>query len=163
AALTRGHRATSAYWIRQLASVVPPLLIGAAWGVVWSVLLLHRRKARGLIVTGLIVGLCVPLIVLSHWGSAAAWDGFGPWSSYSWSDDVYSQSIAARELGFLPAMIALCTGFLGLALGVFFGRKLLRGVVRLLLPPNLRGSLAVLWHVDGLPSPPVRGAFWLRG
>lgn len=163
ASLTRGHRADPTYWLRMLVSVIPPLLIGSAWGVVWSILLLHRRKVRGLLVTGLIVGLCVPLIVLSHWGSAAGWDGFGPWSTYSWSDDVYARSIAARELGLLPALIALGTGYLGIVLGLLVGRKLVRGVVRLLLPPNLRGSLAVLWHVDGLPSPPVRGSFWIRG
>ena len=163
AALTRGYRDNPTYWTRMLVSVIPPLLIGAAWGVAWSIILLHRRKARGLIVTGLIVGLCVPLVVLSHWGSSSEWDGFGPWSSYSWSDDVYTRSIAARELGLGPALFALTTGYVGIWLGLCFGRKLVRGVVRLLLPPNLRGSLAVLWHVDGLPSPPVRGAFWIRG
>ena len=163
ASLTRGHRADRTYWLRMLVSVIPPVLIGAAWGVVWSILLLHRRKVRGLLATGLIVGLCVPLIVLSHWGSAAGWDGFGPWSTYSWSDDVYARSVAARELGLLPALIALGTGYLGIWLGLLFGRRLVRGVVRVLLPPNLRGTLAVLWHVDGLPSPPVRGVYWIRG
>lgn len=162
-ALVQGHRANATYWLRMSASVIPILLIGAAWGVVWSVIVLHRRKGRVILLTGTIVALCVPLIVLSHWGSATAWDGFGPWTGYSWSDDISTQSVAAREFGLLPAMCALGTGFLGMVFGLLVGRKLVRGVVRLLLPPNLRGSLAVLWHVDGLPSPPARGAYWIRG
>ncbi len=166
-ALTAGHR-DGTYWLRLLVSAIPIALVGGAWGVAWSVLLLHRRRTRALILTGIIAGLCVPLIVLSHWGSAAEWDGFGPWSSSNWTNVIATQSIAARELGLLPALVGLGFGYLGIVLGLLLGRKIVRGIVRLLLPPNLRGSLAVLWHADGLPSPTGsgrggRGAYWIRG
>lgn len=165
AAIAEGHR-DGVYWVRMLVSAIPLVLGAGAWGVVWSVLVLHRRLVRPLILTGIIAGLCVPLVVLSHWGSAAGSDGFGPWSSYRWGVGITTRSIAVRELGLLPALVALGLGYLGLVLGLRFGRKLVRGIVRLLLPPNLRGSLALLWHVDGLPSPGGsgrRGGYWIRG
>ncbi|MDQ7013331.1 MAG: hypothetical protein Q9O74_05465 [Planctomycetota bacterium] len=173
-ALTRGHR-DGTYWLRLLVSAIPIALIGGAWGVVWSVLLLHRRRTRAFVLLGIIAALCLPLIVLSHWGSTVEADGFGPWISYSWGGGVMVHSIAARELGLLPALLALGAGTLAMAGGLLLGRKIVRGIVRLLLPPNLRGALAVLWHVDGLPSPTGggkhgvdggrggRGAYWIRG
>ncbi len=170
-ALTRGYR-DGAYWLRLLVlTTIPIVLTGGVWGVVWSVLILHRRRTRAFILIGIIAGLCVPLVVLSHWGSTVEADGFGPWTSYTWGGGVMVHSIAARELGLLPALIALGMGTLGMAAGLLLGRKIVRSLIRLLLPPNLRGSLAVLWHVDGLPSPTGggrggrggRGAYWIRG
>ena len=143
--------------------MIPVALGGTAWGVVWSVLLLHRHRTRAFVLTGIIAGLCAALVVVSHWGTAAASDGFGPWSAFNWAGAIDTQSIAARELGLLPALLALGTGTLGMAAGLLLGRKIVRSIVRLLLPPNLRGSLAVLWHVDGLPSPASKGAYWIRG
>lgn len=41
----------------------------------------------------------------------------------------------------------------GMGLGVRWGRKTVRGLLMLLLPPRVRQSLAFLWLVDGKPAP----------
>ena len=41
-----------------------------------------------------------------------------------------------------------------LATGLLLGRQTARGLIRALLPPRLRGSLAILWTADGKPPPP---------
>jgi hypothetical protein len=46
----------------------------------------------------------------------------------------------------------------GILLGVIFGRKVSRTVVRMLVPPKARQSLAFLWRVDGKPLPPAMTA-----
>ncbi len=141
-----------------------PLALGTfAWGVLWSVVLLHRRWRGQLLATGLIVAASIPFLVLGHWGSPHDWGGFGPWQSYYWGIGVPAQNFAARAYGLAPALIATAVLFAAMALGLLLGRKIVRAIVRLVLPPHLRAPLAALWHVDGLPSPPTRGDAWLRG
>ena len=153
------------FQFRAFVAVLPFALGAAAWGVVWSVLLLHRRLRFQLLAMGGIVSLSTVLIVLSHWGSLTTWDGIGPWSTFNWGWGwgVQAQSIAARTYGLLPALFAEAIAFVAMVAGLAWGRVLVRWLVRLFLPPHLRGSLAMLWHVDGLPSPPTRGEFWIRG
>ena len=159
-----GNTFLDRFQLRAFAAVLPFALGTAAWGVVWSVLLLHRRLRLQLLVLGGIVSLSTALVVLSHWGSPTAWDGIGPWSTFNWGWwGVQAQSIAARGYGLLPALLTIAIGFVAMIPGLLWGRMLVRGLVRLFLPPHLRGPLAMLWHVDGLPSPPTRGEFWTRG
>ncbi|MFI5380750.1 MAG: hypothetical protein ACHRHE_15735 [Tepidisphaerales bacterium] len=47
---------------------------------------------------------------------------------------------------------------LGMGLGVFWGRKVVRGLLTMLLPPRARQSLAFLWLVDGKPAPGLKTA-----
>ena len=57
----------------------------------------------------------------------------------------------------LPYEVAtLAFALLPLVAGMFLGRPIVRGLVRALLPPRLRGALALLWTVEGL-SPPAAG------
>jgi hypothetical protein len=146
-----------------VALTLPIALSTFFWGVLWSVVLLHRRPAGRLVATGLIVAASVAVLVLSHWGSPRDADGFGPWQSYYWGIGVQTQSFASRAFGLVPSLIGTALLFAAMIAGLLLGRKIVRGLIRLLLPPNLRGPLAVLWHVDGLPSPPTRREAWLRG
>lgn len=151
------------YELKALAVTIPLVLGTAAWGLAWSVLLLHRRLAGRLLAVSMIVVLSTALLVLSHWGSPTAWDGFGPWSTYSWGMGVPAYNIAARAYGLVPALVVEAIALAAMVPGLIWGRAVARWLVRLLLPPHLRGPLAVLWHVDGLPSPPTRGEPWVRG
>jgi hypothetical protein len=152
------------YQIKAFAITIPLALGTAAWGVAWSVLLLHRRLWGKLLAMGIVVALATALLFVSHWGSPTAWNGFGPWANnYYWGQGVPAQNIAARAYGLGPALITVAIAFAAMIPGLLWGRVIVRWLVRLLLPPHLRGPLAVLWHVDGLPSPPTRGEFWVRG
>lgn len=155
--------AASPYNTRALAALIPVLVGAGAWGVVWSVLLLHRRLRGRVIITGVVFALAGGLLVLSHAGSPLAWDGFGPWTTYNWGWGVNARNLAARLYGLTPALVTLAAAFGAFTAGHALGRPVARGIVRLLLPPHCRGPLALLWHVDGLPSPPTRHDAWLRG
>ncbi|MGA2498794.1 MAG: hypothetical protein ABSH20_13710 [Tepidisphaeraceae bacterium] len=47
---------------------------------------------------------------------------------------------------------------LGMGLGVFWGRKVVRGLLTCVLVPRARQSLAFLWLVDGKPAPGLGAA-----
>lgn len=80
-----------------------------------------------------------------------------------WYQSVTSQSIDNfRDLADLQIFYPLTAiGYTGLwfllLTGAMYGRPLVRGLVRILLPPRLRGSLAVLWTTDGLLPPTGTG------
>lgn len=119
---------------------VPLALAAFLLGCAWSVMLMARRGVS-LIAAGAGV-----LFV-------AAFIGFFP--MYEWFiDPSWSPSAAARaEIS--PVFLVASIVFAGipLAMGLILGRRVARGLVWLMLPPRLCGSLALLWMVDGL-SPP---------
>jgi len=161
-ALTRGGRIN---W-RALAAATPLALAGAAWGVVWSVVLLHRRLRARVIITGAIVVIAAAMLAINHALPATGAGGvLGPLGlySYGWGWGVPAATIAAKAYGLPVAFAAAAIGFGAMVVGLALGRKIARAMVRMLLPPHLRGPLAMLWLVDGLPPPPTRGEFWVRG
>jgi hypothetical protein len=119
-----------------------PLLI--TLGCFWSVALLQLRR-RGLVLFALVpIGLAA---VLSYMF------GYGPNSMlqmYGWS---YMITHASAQIGPRMVVITLVFSWLMMCAGLLVGRSVLRGLVRLLLPPRLRSSLAGLWMTDGLAPP----------
>lgn len=119
-----------------------PLLI--ALGCFWSVALLRLRR-WGLVLFALLpVGLAA---ICSYMF------GYGPNSMlymYPWS---YMMTHASEQIGPRMAFMTLAFCWVMICVGLLVGRSLLRGLVRLLLPPRLRNSLAGLWITDGLAPP----------
>jgi hypothetical protein len=53
-------------------------------------------------------------------------------------------------------LLSLAIGSIALLAGMMLGRKIVRGLMRVLLPPRLLHALALLWIVDGVPPPRAR-------
>ena len=142
------------YSPRALLATVPMVLAAAGWGSLWSVLLLHLRRSRRLILLAIFLSVTGGILATVYMGGA---DNYSGW----WG--VSALQFATARFGLPIALIALGIGAIGLALGLLFGRSAARLAVRILLPSHLRGPFAALWHADALPSPSTRRDFWLRG
>ncbi len=122
--------------------LIPTVCLLFAVGWLWSVFLIQLRRPWLLVWAVAIVGLaCVFLLVpiLELHLQMASW----------------SRTAARQELA-LPAVgIGLVFCIAALVMGLWFGRPLSRLIVRGLLPPRLRSSLALLWTAEGL-NPPAR-------
>jgi hypothetical protein len=81
---------------------------------------------------------------------------FSSISYMEWQSDMYgwSWNSGRQEIGPTILGLSLIFGALCLTAGLLVGRSVIRGLIRLLLPPRLRNSLALLWTADGL-HPPV--------
>jgi hypothetical protein len=116
-------------------------IISFTYGAFWSTVTLGARRWGAFV---------LPLFPV---GMAAA---------FAWSISLPEPNVpgfltgreAAAELYRVPIFLGAIT-VIGLALipGVLLGRKLARLIVRLTLPPRMRGALAILWTRDGLPAP----------
>jgi hypothetical protein len=113
-----------------------------AGGLMLSVLLLHQRPATasilGLAVTMGISGLVLWLNVR---GEAAG--------GITWAYDV-----AFLSVGWRIVLVGMLLNAAVFAVACFFGRSITRWLIRLAVPPRMRGSLAFLWLADDLPPPP---------
>jgi hypothetical protein len=115
----------------------------ATLGCIWSVALLGRKK-RGLLLWGgaiMIVAVGFSMIAFADWYLQ---DRFWYWRT------------AEREICPSMMVISLALGAVALIAGLMCGRSLTRGLIRALLPPRLRWSLAQLWIADGLELPRSR-------
>ncbi len=124
--------------------LIPTVCLLFAVGCLWSVFLIQLRRPRLLVCAVAIVGLAcvfllVPIMEL-HLQTA------------SWSRTAARQQLAVGAIG-----IGLGFCIAALLMGLWFGRPLSRLMVRGLLPPRLRASLALLWTAEGL-NPPARPA-----
>ena len=109
-------------------------------GVIWSTALLARGR-RGLLAWGLVIILtaaAIGLIPVLDWLA----------DTPSWTYQAAAQQIAPLILG-----LSLLWGAIWLTVGLMFGRSITRGLIRLMLPPRMRSSLAFLWLTDGLEPP----------
>ncbi|MFK7959028.1 MAG: hypothetical protein AB8G96_00760 [Phycisphaerales bacterium] len=113
----------------------------AAIGTIGAVLLPNQGR-RGLIVVGLAMtalsGGTLFLIDIAELDTS--------WFDYS---DVYYRLHGRR----IMAITAVAMSGVAIA-GLLIGRPVMRGLVRLGIPPRLRGPLAFLWTADGRPLPP---------
>jgi hypothetical protein len=76
------------------------------------------------------------------------------------SDPGWYYFAARMQIAPVALPVTLGIGAIGLAIGLMIGRPLARGLVRLMLPPRLCSSLALLWTADGLKPPPVNAHRW---
>jgi hypothetical protein len=122
---------------------VPAFLLTFAVGWFWSGVLVHLRRAWLLVVAALILALSA----LSVGMGMVGW--FVDQPSWYWM-------AARRQIGPPLAVLTLLFATIPLGLGLAFGRSLTRGLILALLPPRLRGALAVFWVAEGKPPPGVR-------
>ncbi len=121
------------------------IVLAAVIGVFWSVALLHARKRWLPLFLLVIVGasaLITGIAFLSASGSV--WIGSG----MIWVRDASWREIGPRVIG-----ASLLLTWPAMCLGAYIGRPVVRWMVRVLLPPRLRGSLSLLWLSEGLTPP----------
>jgi hypothetical protein len=123
------------FWVAMLA--IP---IGCFWGVA----LLHVRRRHLPVAAVALMVLAALFLVVIHVRSGEGWRAQG------WVPAIE----AARPGVAVPYEVAtLAFSLVALSGGLLLGRPIVRGLARGLLPPRLRGGLALLWIADGLPPP----------
>ncbi len=133
----KGAIAWSALWL----SVNVLLLVGSL-GAALAVATPHVRW-KGRIAFMVIIGA---LGGLFWWMSeSGTQNGYPYYGGYYWT--------AWRDLWGIIGPVCLGIGLACLAIGLWAGRPVARMMVRLLLPPRLRGPLAFLWRADGKSMP----------
>jgi hypothetical protein len=114
--------------------------LALAFGVLWSVLMTNPRRLGRTAWTLLVavIMLLYALPVLWHWATNEI--------NHSWE-------LAHHDLA--PGLLILSICFAGccVAIGLHYGRSVLRGALTLVVPVRLRSACAVLWVVDGLAPP----------
>ena len=117
-------------------------------GCFWAVALAHVRRRRLIFFGLLLICLAGLFTVIGHFA------GPGPYPMYlGWGGWSNAMTIAQRQIGPPFYIMSLPFAVVPLSLGLVFGRPIIRGLIRALLPPRLRSSLASLWTVDGLEPP----------
>ncbi len=115
-------------------------------GCLLATFFMHLR-ARWLIVLGFAATLlAATFIAISDANSRATYAAYGGWP----------YQMALDRIGPPFTYGSLVFAFMCLAAGLRFGRPIARGMIRALLPPRLRSSLALLWLADGLAPPSAR-------
>ncbi len=124
-------------------------LWAAPIGCFWAIALAHVRRRR-LILFGLIlISLAGVFALIGHLGQPGRFGMFVGWG-WGWTNAI---TIAQRQIGPPFYAMSLLFSIIPLSLGLVFGRPIVRGLIRALLPPRLRSSLALLWTADGLEPP----------
>ena len=116
-------------------------------GVVLAVATPHARRKGRLGILLVVSGLAGVFWLMS----VGAVTGFGANAYFYYYG--YGATGASHELWIVLGSLSVGTGVLSLAIGLWMGRSLARGLVRLFLPPRLRGPLAFLWMADGKRIP----------
>ena len=112
----------------------------ALLGVIWATALLARGR-RGLLVWGLIIILTAAVI------------GLIPILDWLMNTPTWTRQAAGQQIAPTTLALSLLWGAIWLTAGLMFGRSITRGLIRLMLPPRMRSSLAFLWLADGLEPP----------
>ena len=116
------------------------LIAGFVIGCIWSVALFGRRRPALLIWGIVIMAVALAFSTIS----------FAEWYL---RDRMWGWHAAERAICPTVMVLSLGIGAAALATGLMCGRSCVRGLVRALLPPRLRSSLAFLWITDSLPGP----------
>lgn len=122
-------------------------------GCVWSIFLLHFRRSRLVFFAMLPLGLAAAFLLMSS-NSSGGFSGF----RFGWPWGATMNVHASRQIGLWFGWLTLGFACIPLLAGLLLGRSLARGLIRLLLPPRLRSSLALLWIADGRIPPSTRKA-----
>ena len=119
---------------------LPAGLLAFLYGWFWSVALLQFRRRWTLVWGAMIIALALLF-------------GIGPCLTWISGEVGYYGDAARQQIS--PTIFCATVAFsvFPLLLGLLFGRPLTRSLVRALLPPCLRGSLALLWTAEGLKPP----------
>jgi hypothetical protein len=123
-------------------------LVLLAFGVIFGVVLIHARSRRR--------ALACLIVLAFTW---VFWTAGGQSNSTTWSGGttfLYVNDLAPEFAGTGPFALASAWCMAVLFAGMRIGRPLVRLLIRLLLPPRIRGPLAILWTTDGLPPPSIR-------
>ncbi len=129
-------RAALAYW--------PFVFLLFPIGCAWSVALLHVPRRRVWLFALVILGVCLCITALASLNQG---------TRFRWQGSVPAHDLAQQALGWLVNAAGALLYSPALAAGLLAGRSLCRALIRLLLPPRLRGPLAALWLADGLLPP----------
>lgn len=122
-----------------------PLALGLfIGGCVWAIALAQVRRRWLLLAAALPIALAGVFALITLAGDSAP-------IGWGWSPVLHA---ARRELAPPIVMLTIAFSYLPLAAGMLAGRPIVRGLIRALLPPRLRGALAILWLVDGKEPPP---------
>lgn len=113
-----------------------------AAGCFWAVFLAHLRRNWLVLFSLLPVGIAGLFAIAIYAGDMTA---AGGWAT--------AMTVANQQLGPIFGGLSIAYALLPLNLGLFFGRPITRLLIRALLPPRLRSSLALLWITDGLDPP----------
>ncbi len=117
-------------------------------GCFWAVALAHVRRRRLILFGLLLIGLAGLFAVIGHFSQPRMF----PMVVWGWGG-ANAITIAQRQIGPPFYIMSLAFAVVPLSLGLVFGRSIVRGLIRALLPPRLRSSLALLWTADGLEPP----------
>lgn len=118
-------------------------IVSVMLGIMWATLLMARGR-----------------VALTFWACAlvltAALIGLIPAMDWMATDPGWTHRAAVQQVGPLTMALTLLWVWVWLTMGVIIGRSAARGLIRLMLPPRLRSSLAFLWLADGLDPPRTR-------
>lgn len=114
-------------------------IIAALWGLVWSVLLLGTPRWKLPLVVVPLAFAVASIFVAIQWSDTHRW--------------ITAQNIASQSVGIWALVMTLLFSAVPLSAGLLVGRSIARLLVRILLPPRPRASLADLWLCDGLKPP----------
>lgn len=120
---------------------VPFAITVFAQGCFWSVAILGLRWRARLVVCALVMTVAAMFALLM----------FVQWHS----EQMHVWFAGQRQIGSVFLLSGLVFGAIALAAGLTVGRSVVRGLVRVLLPPRLCQWLAILWTSDGLAPPRV--------
>jgi len=115
-------------------------------GIIWSVIMIGATR-KSLIVALLVIGLLawVVIIATNDWSTSALmyWRG----------NITYAQTLASELKGPPIRLLLIAWLLIPLAIGMLFGRPIVRWLVIALYPPRMRGWLAFLWIAEGKTPP----------
>jgi hypothetical protein len=131
---------TSAVNWSGLKWLVISLPVGFLFGVIFSVLLLGQSRWKSLLIIPVVFALSTCWAYIDKLDDSSQWGGQIEW-------------MAADLAGFPLHLIVFLFMAYAMSMGIWSGRAIARGFVRLMLPPRLCGSLADLWLCDGKTPP----------
>lgn len=150
AILVRARAGGFVYSARAAKLWIVLALIAAVFGIVWGVAVPNAGAKRMAFICVLVVALVAAMWAIWRAGSGTSTTFIGA------AQMEEARGVAARMVGLTPFVLSAGLGVIPLWLGMIAGRPIARLVIRLLLPPRLRGPLATLWIADGLSPPGIR-------
>jgi len=122
---------------------IPLGLLSFAFGCVWAIMLLANGiRAR------LLWGLCIMAVAMAF--------SIIPLMDWLDHDSASNWQMPRETLGPVFLGLSLAFGGICLLIGLAIGRKVIRWLLMVLLPPRLRSPLAMFWLADGLKPPSTK-------